>query len=276
VVDARLGKQRVDKLIQVRRRDGGSQWVLLHVEIQAQRDARVGERLFQYHYRILARFKKRTATLAVLADESPRWRPAAYEAELWGCRVRFEYPICKLQDFAGDLRALESDPNPIATVIVAHLVAQRTRSNMGVRRRFKGELARRLYDRGWTGVEVLKLFRLIDWLLRLPRELEAEFREDLIHFEKERQMPYVTSIERMGREEGRQEGRQEGRKEGRQEAAVSLLIRLARKRFPGFGPEDEAAIRQRPLEDLESLAEALLDFQSIADLRQWVGERSQK
>jgi hypothetical protein len=194
--------------------------------------------------------------------------------------VRFEYPICKLQDFAGDLRALESDPNPIATVIVAHLVAQRTRSNMGVRRRFKGELARRLYDRGWTGVEVLKLFRLIDWLLRLPRELEAEFREDLIHFEKERQMPYVTSIERMGREEGRQEGRQEGRKEGRQEgrqeAAVSLLIRLARKRFPGFGPEDEAAIRQRPLEDLESLAEALLDFQSIADLRQWVGERSQK
>jgi hypothetical protein len=59
---------------------------------------------------------------------------------------------------------------------------------------------------------------LIDWLLTLPQELEVAFREDLIKFERERTMPYVTSIERLGREEGRQEGRQE--------ASANLAVRL--------------------------------------------------
>jgi hypothetical protein len=38
VRDSELGKQRVDKLIKVRRLDGEEEWVLLHVEIQAQID----------------------------------------------------------------------------------------------------------------------------------------------------------------------------------------------------------------------------------------------
>lgn len=85
-------------------------------------------------------------------------------------------------------------------------------------------------------------------------------------------MPYVTSIERLGR----QEGRQEGRTEGRQEEAANLIIRLARKRFACLGPEVEAAIRQLPLTELEALSEALLDFATINDLRLWLGREQQQ
>ena len=38
VRDADLGKQRTDKLVKVSRRDGGEEWVLIHVEVQAQTD----------------------------------------------------------------------------------------------------------------------------------------------------------------------------------------------------------------------------------------------
>ena len=52
---------------------------------------------------------------------------------------------------------------------------------------------------------LLDLYRLIDWLMVLPRELAVAFRRDLIQYETQKAMPYVTSIQQLGREEGRQE-----------------------------------------------------------------------
>lgn len=47
VRDSELGKQRVDKLVKVRRLDGDAEWVLLHVEVQAQADDALPQRLDQ-------------------------------------------------------------------------------------------------------------------------------------------------------------------------------------------------------------------------------------
>jgi hypothetical protein len=48
--------------------------------------------------------KRRVVSLAALADTSPGFRPGAYEEKMLDCRVRFEYPSCKLLDFAdGDV-----------------------------------------------------------------------------------------------------------------------------------------------------------------------------
>lgn len=43
--------------------------------------------------------------------------------------------------------------------------------------------------------------------MNLPDYLEREFRAELRQYQEERQMPYVTSIERLAKEEGIQEGR---------------------------------------------------------------------
>lgn len=67
------------------------------------------------------------------------------------------------------------------------------------------------------------VYRLLDWLMRLPEGLEREYKSELRRFEESRAMPYVTSIERMGREEGRQEGRQIGRVESLRENIVDVL-----------------------------------------------------
>jgi hypothetical protein len=72
------------------------------------------------------------------------------------------------------------------------------------------ELTRRLYERRYAKEEVLELFRLIDWLLHLPENQRIEFRRELIEYEARKRMPYITSIEEMGRQEGRQEGLREG------------------------------------------------------------------
>jgi hypothetical protein len=74
------------------------------------------------------------------------------------------------------------------------------------------------------------LFRVIDWLLQLPAELEIEFERALMALEEEEKMPYITSIERMGMERGLQQG----------EVAV-LRTLLQRK----FGDQFTEAYRKR-------------------------------
>jgi len=57
---------------------------------------------------------------------------------------------------------------------------------------------------------VLELFRFIDWVLALPRKMELNFRTALQELQEEKKMPYVTSIERLAREEGIEQGIEQG------------------------------------------------------------------
>ena len=71
--------------------------------------------------------------------------------------------------------------------------------------------------------------------------------------------------------QGRLEGQREGRQEGRQEGELDLTFRQLRRRCGDLTPEQVARVRALPLERLEALAEALLDFQGAADLDTWLG-----
>jgi predicted transposase YdaD len=70
------------------------------------------------------------------------------------------------------------------------------------------------------------------------------------------------------------QGRQEGRQEGRQAEAAAMTQRLLQRRFGALAPEHQARIQGLPLADLEAHAEALLDFQSSADLSARLAQRS--
>jgi predicted transposase YdaD len=70
-----------------------------------------------------------------------------------------------------------------------------------------------------------------------------------------------------------EEGRQEGEARGRAaEAAVVTLRQLGRRCGP-LSDTTTARIKTLPLEQLEALAEALLDFSGPADLAAWLAER---
>lgn len=220
VRDSETHRREVDKLVRVWRVDGQEAWVLVHVEVQGQVDRDFEERMWIYHYRIFDRYRRVVVSLAVLADTSPTWRPQSYGHGLWGCRLQLDFPTAKLLDWADRREELELSSNPIAVVILAHLDAQATRGDAESRLRSKARLVRALYERGWSRPDVLELFRLIDWMLRLPAELETGFREWVAELETERgNMPYITSIERLGREQGREEGRIETL----QEAVLTIL-----------------------------------------------------
>jgi predicted transposase/invertase (TIGR01784 family) len=62
----------------------------------------------------------------------------------------------------------------------------------------------------------------------------------------------------------------EGRQEGRQEGEVTLILRLLQRRCGEVAPAIREQVTRLSLPQLEALGEALLEFQGIADLEQWL------
>ena len=94
--DTETGRRLVDRLVKVWRKDGAETWVLVHVEVQGQKDSGFAERMYIYHYRIYDRYHRKVASLAVLADNSDTWRPNHFGYSMWGCEVDIKFPIVKL------------------------------------------------------------------------------------------------------------------------------------------------------------------------------------
>jgi predicted transposase/invertase (TIGR01784 family) len=67
-----------------------------------------------------------------------------------------------------------------------------------------------------------------------------------------------------------QEALEEGKQEGKKQEGVALILRLLNRRVGEISPEIQARIEELSLEQLEALAEALLDFSGVEDLVSWL------
>jgi hypothetical protein len=150
-------------------------------------------------------------------------RDAGFRRELWGWYVEMGFPTVKLLDYRERMGELEESNNPFAVIVAAHLTTQETRRD-GTRR-YEGKLriAKSLYRRGYSRQDILELFRLIDWMVNLPEAAEEEFKREIQHFQEENQMPYVTSVERLARQEGLSQGIAEGIIQNGREAILDVL-----------------------------------------------------
>jgi hypothetical protein len=206
MADAETGRRYVDKLVKVWRSDGVEEWVLVHIEVQHSNDSEFTKRMFVYYYRLLDRYDRKVASLAVLGDDNANWLPDRYNAELWDCSVEFRFPSVKLLGWASQTDALERDANPFAVVVLADLKARETKKDPVSRKEWKFRIVRGLFERGMSREDIRKLFRFIDWVMDLPEPLAIEFDNDLHAYEQEKHMPYVTGMERRAIERGKIEG----------------------------------------------------------------------
>jgi hypothetical protein len=143
---------------------------------------------------------------------------------------------------------------------LAHLQTQATQHDPMERYRWKWRLLRGLYERGFAREDMVALFHFLDWLMRLPVELEQQLWRELQAEEEARKMQYVSSVERIGEQRGLQQGLDFERQ---------LLLRQARRRFGEAVAASSGPALARIIEPavLEDLGEALLD---CADGEAWL------
>jgi len=71
-------------------------------------------------------------------------------------------------------------------------------------------------------------------------------------------MPYVTSVERLAKEEGREE------------ASLALVLRQLTQPCGALLVDVEQAVRRLSLPQIQALGDSIFDFKSLADLKNWL------
>ena len=138
---------------------------------------------------------------------------------------------------------MEADRNPFAAVVLAHLKSIETRGDPNARGEWKFRLVKGLYDRGWTKVQIVRLFQIIDWVLTLPPIQARAFSQNLDAYEKEKHVELLSPTYQLIRDDALEAGRAEG--QAQIAAAVhSAAEDVLRARFGQPGVDLMPLIRQ--------------------------------
>ncbi|MBF0611457.1 MAG: hypothetical protein G8345_04280 [Magnetococcales bacterium] len=266
--EAKIGNRHMDRLAKVWLKNGLERCILIHVDIQGERQKNFPDRMFIYYYRSYDLKQWPVVGVAILADTNKKWRPREFRQELWGCQVVYRFNVVKLLDFSEDIAILEQSDNPFAIVTLAHLQAKKTKKRPGERYQAKWHIIRSLYQRGFSRQKIIDLFRFVDWVLALPPEEDRQFWQDLSHLEEVQQMPYLSSIERIGMEKGIEKGMEKGMEKGTLKGHADMLLALIKNRF-GQPPEwISTKLAQADMETLVQWGNKLFGAKKVEEIFQ--------
>ncbi len=119
-----------------------------------------------------------------------------------------------------------------------------------------------MYDKGYQKQDILNLYSFIDWVIQLPEPLAIEYNNEVLKFEEEQNMAYITTAERLGFQRGREEGRQEGREEGE----LLLLKRQLASKFGKVPTHYTAKLQKANADELLIMGERILAARTIEDV----------
>lgn len=258
--DVTEGERReVDLVVKARFR-GEDSFFLIHVENQAQPQTEFGRRMFSYFARLHGKHGLPVYPIALFSyDEPQRAEPDEYRVKFSDLDVlTFRFRVVQLNRL--DWRNFIERTNPIAAALMAKMRMDPTErphvklACLDMLARLQLDPARRALISGF-----------VDTYLRLTIEEEKLFQAEIAKIEpreREQIMEIVTSW------------MQQGIEQGKQNEARLLVLRQLRKRLDSFDPEVEMRIAELSVEQLEELAEALLDFTASSDLTAWLDARS--
>jgi hypothetical protein len=137
-----------------------------------------------------------------------------------------------------------------------------TRDDPHSRKHLKLRLMKGLLQRNWTNEDIRELFRLIDWIMNLPDELNREFQDEFHAYEREKTVEYVTSFERYGMKKGIEKGLRKGRLE-----AIALALDM---KFGEEGRKFLRKARELGLEELRKFARFLKSVETLDEVREYL------
>ena len=204
IKDSETGNKIADCLVEVNLLNGQEVYLLLHVEVQGDRDTNFAERMYLYNSAIYSRYRKKVTSFAILADVNKDWLPEPFRYSYLGGETLLRYPTVKLLDY--NLEALQASSNPFAPIVEANLKTKVTTNDLNTRLTEKVRIIKGLYQRNFTKDEIIQLFRAINWMMQLSDELQLEFSNIWRAYEREMNMPYLMDFEIEARNLGRNEG----------------------------------------------------------------------
>ncbi|SDL13944.1 conserved hypothetical protein (putative transposase or invertase) [Pedobacter sp. ok626] len=236
------GVRFVDKLVKVHLKEGGSKFILVHVEIQGQgghEDLRT--RMFRYFYRAKDKHNVSITAFAILIDSDKKYHPKIYKEDYLGTKLSYEFNTYKLLD--QNEQKLRADPNPFAIVaLVALLALKNKNADDDHLKRIKIDLTKELIKRNVSKEKHIKImdflayyvnFNKPEMMLKFEKEVEQLTGRTTAMGVREILLDRATDKGRVeGRNEGLNEGRSEGLLLGSHRATLKIALEMKKDGFP--------------------------------------------
>jgi hypothetical protein len=232
----------------------------LHIEVQCYHEKELGRRVMTYRHRLRARFDKPVVTVIIFGDGRRRWCPKKHQEGQFGSGDSCVWLPIKLLELWRENPDLENEENVFGLFIVAHLETLATRKDLPGRRQAKLRLLSNLQRRKMDEADGREWYRLIDWIMKLPEDMNRQVHAELYRKHTEEPMKYVSFAERQGIEKGIEKGIERG-------ARKALETVMEAK----FGPEGKALVQRlgesTDLARLDALTRAAALALSLDDVR---------
>ena len=213
--------------------------------------------MFDYFALLTRDYRLPVYPIALLSYDKPRNAETDVFRVVFPDKTVLEFRFTVIQLNRLNWRAYLRHDNPVASALMAKMgVAPAER--VEVKKECLRMIARLKYEREKTRL----LTAFVDTYLRLNAEEQQRFYaalKELPREEQEATMELTTSW----KEEGLQQGLQRER---------ALVLRLLERRIGTLSKRVQNAIERLPIEQVERLGEALLDFNSARDLTRWLDQ----
>ncbi|BAZ79971.1 hypothetical protein NIES73_12190 [Sphaerospermopsis kisseleviana NIES-73] len=247
-------KRKIDLLAQVKWQ-GKDSYFLIHLENQGYNQKEFERRMFHYFSRLDAKYLLPIFPIVIFSyDEPKRPEKNQYTVNFPNRKIlEFNYVAIQLNNL--NWRNFLNQPNPVAAALMAKMdFAPEERV------RVKLECLRMLVTLQLNPAKMELISGFIDTYLRLntieEQQLETELKQANL-VEQEQIMEIVTSWMEKGIEQGEQK----------------IVKKLLKRRFNNITPSLENRINELSVEQIESLADAIFDFQSVDNLINWLDQQ---
>ena len=230
-------------------------FILVHLEHQASRQRDMRRRMFFYAAWLFEQTGLPVYPILLTSYQRPRTaEPDRFVMEVRGLRVfEFRYRVVQLNRL--DWRDYLSQPNPAATALMARMkIAPADRPKV------RAQIQRLLVTMRLDAGKMDMIAGFVSTYLTLTAKEHLSFQREVDHIQdrklKRKVMELITEWQRQGRQEGE----------------LNIVLRQLEHRCGSLPPMLRKRLHALPIRRLETLADALLDFRSVDDLKRWLQE----
>lgn len=256
-------KQRhaVDLLAKVRLR-GKPVWLLVHIETQARKQKHYPRTVFHYFARLHMKHLLPIYPIVLYSYDKPKTvEPDTYAVDCFDFRpLEFHFKALQLNKM--DWRKFVKQPNPVASALMT-----RMKFAEDDRPRVKLECLRMIATLKLDPARATLIGTFMDTYLKLTAKEQRVYDAEVAKFgpeEKEQAMLLTNEWIRKGERKGRKEGQRRGQ--------LSIVTAILTKRVGKLPANLSARVRKLTSPQLDRLAVALFEVETIDDLKKWLVE----
>lgn len=254
--DITAGERKVIDLLAQVRLAGQEVGFLIHMEAQSFSEADFARRMFFYFALLHQKYLQPIYPVVIFSFDQPlQQQPQTYRVEFQDLKV-MEFNFAAIQLNRLNWQDFINQPNPVAAALMAKMqIAPKDRPKV------KAECLRLLATLRLDPARTQLISGFVDTYLSLNAQEEQVFQAEIGRLEestREGVMQIVTSWMQQGIEQGIEQGEK------------GIVLRQLTRRFVELPAPVRSRIEALSLPQVEALGDALLDFQTIADLEAWL------